>query len=311
MISEMVSGRSSCWLAILVAGVVLLGYLGSGVFAVDQDEVAVVLRLGALNRTVTSGLNYRLPYPFEQVYRVKVSTVYPMPVGYTLRDELRGLPPSEREMQWLTGDTNLINIRLFIQYRVNDPVRFVFRSEEPRFLVRRAAEAALTELVGEAPVDELLTFGKIELAHGVERKAQERLDAYESGLLIVSVEALALEPPEQVVSDFNDVKSAERERERAVIEAEGYRRNLLATTLGERERILNEAESEYAVRVARAEAETQRFRSLLTEYRQSPQAVRAKLFAESMKDLLPKLQITVFPSEPGRPPQFHVIDEKR
>ena len=289
-----------------LAAVVLL-YLCTGIFTVAQDEQGVVLRFGQLSRTVDSGLNYRLPWPFEQVYRVPTRKEYYMSVGYKIRDQLRGVAADEKEMQWLTGDTNLVNIRLYIRYRITDPAKFLFLTEEPRFLVRRAAEGMLTELVGETPVDDLLTLGKIELAQNVQRQAQEFLDLYGAGLTLVFVEVEALEPPEQVVSDFNEVKSAERERERAVIEAEGYRRDLLAKTLGDKEKILSEADATYDTRVAAAEADTERFKGLLAEYRENPAVVRDKLYYETMNRLLPKLKINVVPAGQGIPPRIQVV----
>lgn len=301
---------SKRWIVVLALIVAALAYLASGIFTVAQDEQGVVLRFGAVSRTVAPGLNYRLPWPFEQVFRVQTAKEYYMSVGYRIKDQLQGVVPQEKEMQWLTGDTNLVNVRLYIRYRVKDPVEFLFRTEEPRFLVRRAAEGMLTELVGETPVDDLLTFGKIELAQDVQRQAQERLDAYGAGLMLVFVEVEALEPPEQVVSDFNEVKSAERERERSIVEAEGYRRDLLAKTLGEEQKILSEAEGAHDTRVAAAEADTQRFLSLLAEYRQNPAAVREKLFYETMSRLLPKLQITVVPTDKGIPPQIQIIQQQ-
>lgn len=295
----------------LFSGLVLLGllYAGSGFFTVAQDEKGVVLRFGAFSRVVDPGLGYRLPWPFEELYRVKVATVYPMSVGYKIQDQLRGIPPQEKEMQWLTGDTNLINIRLDIQYNVSDPVQFLFRTEEPRFLVRRAAEATLTEWVGSRPIDELLTYGKVELARQVREQVQNLLDQYKAGLSILSVNVEALEPPEQVISDFNDVKSAERERERAVIEAEGYRNNLLAETVGQKQKLLNEAEGIHDTRVATALADTERFKSLLAQYRQNPAAVADQLYFETLRKVLPKLQITVFPTKEGKPPQIQIIQQ--
>ena len=297
-------------IVLLALIVVVLVYLGSGIFTIAQDEQGVIVRFGAVSRTVGPGLNYRLPWPFEQGYRVQTTKEYYMSIGYKIRDQLQGIPPLEKEMQWLTGDTNLVNIRLYIRYRVKDPVEFLFCTEEPRFLVRRAAEGMLTELVGGTPVDDLLTFGKIELAQDVQQHAQELLDLYGAGLMLVFVEVEGLEPPEQVVSDFNEVKSAERERERAIVEAEGYRRDLFAQTLGEKQKILNEAEGVYATRVAAAEADTGRFLSLLAEYRQNPAVVREKLFYETMSRLLPKLQITVLPTEEGIPPQIQIIQQR-
>ncbi len=301
---------SKCWIAVLALLVAALVYLASGLFTVAQDEEGVVLRFGKMNRTADPGLNYRLPWPFEQVYRAQTRNEQNWSVGYLIRDRLQGIPADEKEMQWLTGDTNLVNIQLFIRYRVREPAAFLFRTEEPRFLLRRAAEGVLTELVGRSPVDELLTYGKIELAQDLQQRAQELLDLYSSGLMLVFVEVEALEPPEQVVSDFNEVKSAERERERAIIEAEGYRRDLLAKTLGEKQKILSKAEGIHATRVARAEADTERFKSLLAEYRENPAAVRDKLFYETMSKLLPKLQITVLPSAEGVPPQIQIIQQQ-
>jgi len=289
---------------------VLLGYLASGFFTVAQDEIGVVLQFGRFSRRTSSGLSYRLPWPVERVYRVKTDTIYPMSIGYKLLDRIQGIPPQEKEMQWLTGDTNLINIMLEIQYKVKDPEQYLFTTEEPRFLVRRAAEAVLTELVGQTPVDELLTRGKTALERGVEEQSQRMLDTYQAGLMIISVNAEALEPPEQVISYFNEVKSAGQERERAMIDAEGDRMKMLAEAQGEAQEILSQAEAVHATRVAAAQADTERFLGLLTEYRKSPAVVREKLYSETLMKLLPGLEMTVVPGDLEQPPQIQIIQQR-
>lgn len=298
------------WFIACLIPILAVLYLGSGIFPVAQDEAGIVVRLGRYSRTVGSGLNYRLPWPFEEVYRVKTSAIYPMSVGYKIREREQGIPPLESEMQWLTGDTNLINIRMEIQYRIKEPVQFLFQTEEPHFLVRRAAEAVLTEMAGQTPVDELLTRGKAALAFGASDRVQQMLDAYQSGLQVVSVNVEALEPPASVISYFQEVKSADQEREKAIVEAEGYRANRIFEARGEADKIEKEAMATEEARVAQAKGDTSRFLDLLKEYRSNPGAVRDKMYYETLAKILPNIEITVLPDSPGAPPQIQIIQQK-
>lgn len=299
------------WIVLSAALVLCLLYLSSGFFMVALDEQALVLRFGAKSRVVTSGLHWRFPWPVEQVYRVAVGKEYPMSIGYRFIDEATGRAADEREMQWLTGDTNLIDIQLYIRYRVKDLAEFLFATEEPRFLVRRAAESALTEEVGRLPVDRLLTFGKSMLAQDIEQQTQRMLDRWKAGIMIVAVEVRALEAPQQVRFEFREVTSAEQESSRARVEAEGYRQDLLMKTRGEREQILAEAEGAYQTRVAQASASAERFEQLLAEYRQSPRVVRRKLYYETMKFILPNISVTILPPGKTGTPKIDVIERGR
>jgi modulator of FtsH protease HflK len=299
------------WVRYLVGTLLLLlvlGWLATGVFTVAQDEMGVVVRFGKFQRYAESGLRYRFPWPVEKAYVLNTAKSYPMSIGYLLVDEARGIPPLESQMQWLTGDTNLINIRMLFQYRIIDLKEYLFSTEEPRFLIRRAAEAALTENVGRMPVDELLTYGRAKLLVEIEQEVQKMLDHYGAGLILTELNIVAIEPPQRVRYEFNDVIAAQRERETAVIEADGYRSNLLAEIRGQAIQIREEAESVYEARVRQAEADARRFSDLLVEYRSNPEVVRDKLFFDAMRQLLPRLNVVLYPKgEDGQAPHMQFI----
>ncbi len=234
------------WLGLV--GVLALGaFAASGVMFVDSDEVAVVYRLGAVDRSVASGLGLRLPWPLETDERVEVSTV-----RRALIDERR----------LLTGDTNLVDVALVAQYSVSDPVAFSVALSDPDGVVVDSVMAAVTEIVATVEVDTLLTTGRGALEQGVRAAAQARLDALHAGVALASVEVAKLAPPPAVVDAFNDVSSARGDRETLALSAEGYASEVVPEARGTAARWVEEATGSASQVTARAQSDSTRFLEL-------------------------------------------------
>lgn len=305
-------GRIQCWLTragrwctwrrfgYLLLVLVVADWGLTGVRVIREDEQAVVLRFGAVRTVVPAGILFHLPWPFERSITVKTTEVRTMPVGYKLVDAVRGIAPEPREVEWVTGDTNIINLTLTIKYSVNDPVKYLFRvgPVDADFLVRRCAEFTLTELIAQMPVDELLTSGKARLQEQTRLESQAALEFLDTGLRVVTVNIGSVEPPSSVIDAFNDVSTAKLEKARMLNQADGYRRDLIPRARAMADRTIQIAESYRAETVERARGEAAQFSKLLIEARKARSITETRLYLEAMERILPRTRkIVVDPKE--------------
>lgn len=273
-------------------------YLLSGIFSVSQDEEGVVLLFGGLHRDrVGPGLHYCPPWPVGASHTLRTTTNFTMSIGFRFAEEIQGIDPPSVEMEWLTGDTNIVNMQVIVQYTVSRPSTFLFATAKPQFLLRRITEAAITELVGQARIEDILTTGRASMLESARRNTQEVLDQYDLGILLVSMNLKLVEPPRAVNQSFQDVQNAKADRERLVNESMGYANEILPKARGGAQRIIDEARAGKEQRVSLAEGEASRIAALLTEYEKAPRLTRERLYLETMERILPKVRLYVV--DPG------------
>jgi membrane protease subunit HflK len=269
----------------------VLAWLASGTYTVESDELAVVKRFGAIvDPAVPSGIHWRLPWPVESHRTFETTSVYKMGVGMITRDYLRGIPSPEELSLWLTGNTNIVSVKLMIQYTVVDLAAFLYRMEGPQFLMARLAEAALTDVVGGMNVDDVLTTSRPEIARGVRERTQQRLDEIGLGVTVNSVNLLSVDPPSQVIDVFRDVSNAAADRERIINEANGYANSIIPRARGEATWIVERAHGERDAAISKASGESARFLSVLAEYRKAPSATRKRLYLETLETVMPRVK---------------------
>lgn len=280
------------WVIVLV-----VLYLASGIYTVGPDQQGVVRRFGKYVRTVPSGLRYHLPYPFETVDTPNVTQVKRVEIGF--RTVQPGPQPRyavrPEEALMLTGDENIVNAEMIVQYRIKDARDYLFNVLDPDDAVRDAAEAALRQVIGSQPIDEALTTGKAEIQTDVYNLLQSLLDEYETGLTVVTVQLQDVHPPEAVAQAFKDVASAKEDKVKYINEAHAYYNEIIPEARGQAAEMILEAEAYRERLVARAEGEAARFTSLLNEYKLSPEVTRKRLYLETMESILPgwdKLLVT-------------------
>lgn len=270
----------------LIAAVCVI-YLLSGFYVVQPDERGVILRFGALkNNMVPSGIHYRFPYPVDSCFRVRVTEVKRVAVGFSI-DGGGAVTAGEREV--LTGDENVINIELLIQYSISNPAEYLFAIMDPGLLINKSARSALTSIAGSLAVDDILTVSKPVIQSEIRKWVQEDLDHYECGIRILATHLQSVRPPQAVSDAFMDVASAREDRERYINEAQGYSNNVLPQADGEARRMLEEAEA-YRIEVERrAVGDADRFCSLLEAYPVGRDVTELRLYIETMETILPKM----------------------
>ncbi len=282
-------------------GLLLAVYLLSGIFAVSPDEEGVVLLFGGLYEDrVGPGLHYRPPWPVGSSRTLRTTTNFTMSIGFRIAEQIQGIDPPAVEMEWLTGDTNIVNMQVIVQYTVGRPSAYLFVTDKPPFLLRRITEATITELVGQANIDDILTTGRALMLETARQKTQEVLDQYDLGIQLVSMNLKLVEPPRAVVQSFQDVQNAKADRERLVNESMGYANEILPKARGEAQRVVDSAKAFKDQRVSLAEGEASRIAALLVEYEKAPRLTRERLYLETMERILPRARLYVV--EPGQGP---------
>ena len=284
------------WAVLVLFG----GYLLSGLTVVRSDEVAVVLRFGALAGGTPAaavrhaGLHYTLPRPIDEVVRVNVEKIYELEItelkermqpGNSGRDAT--IDPTY-EGYVLTGDQNIVQVDLVARYNINDPVAFALHQSDPEALLESSVMAATVRSIGEVAVDNLLSEGRAQFVVQVVRRAQERLDRVNSGISVVSIEVNDLGPPRQVQNEFEQVQNAFIDMETKVTNAKRLRESMVPQAKASRDQKVGEAKGYAAELLAQARGDAAMWRDLYAEYRENPQVVRERLFIESVEASLPK-----------------------
>lgn len=298
--------------ALLLLVVVDLAF--TSVHVVESSEQGLVLRFGQHVRMCGPGMQLVLPWPVETLRKCETTQVRSMPVGFTLIDEQRGIPPSPEELQWLTGDTNIVEMKTEIQYLVGDPYRYLFRVAEvdegdhPRFALRKVAEAVLTDLVACMEVDDVLGAGKVRIQEAARPRIQDLVDELELGLQIVSVNILDCSPPLAVKSAFNDVSSARADRERLMAEAEGFSMDLLPRARARADWIRSEAEIARGEKTSHALGRARTFRQLVEGAAGHREITMRRLWLEKVEQILSRGRVVVYPREDGH--RFRLTEVK-
>ena len=278
-----------------IFGIALIFWLFTGVYTVGPDEVGVVQRFGKYDRTVQSGLNYHMPFPIETVKTPKVTEVKRIEVGFRTvgKNQYRTV---ERESLMLTGDENIVDAELIVQYKIKEPKNYLFNFIGPELTMREAAEASLRTVVGRHNIDEALTSGKLMIQEETKELLQSILDKYETGVQVVAVQLQDVSPPKQVIDAFKDVASAKEDKNRMINEAEGYRNDIIPKARGEAQAMIREAEGFRESRIARAEGDVAKFKAILKEYSKAKDVTRERLYLEAMEEILPGLEKYIVPN---------------
>lgn len=261
----------------------LLLWFATGIYTVDPGEQGVVRQFGRVVRQTGPGLRYRLPWPIQSHDVVDIASVRRIEIGY--RAGRSGSVPAEALM--LTGDENIVKVHLFVQYRVVDPVKFLFNVREPETTLHSTAEVALRSIVGQNTIDYTMTEGRVEVQETVQSYIQDLLDYYGTGIILLDARLLTVDPPDQVKDAFNEVVRAWEDRERLVQEARGYMEDLLPRARGEAEAMIREAEGYKEQRVLRAQGDVALFLQVLEEYEKAKDVTRERLYLEAVKEFLP------------------------
>ena len=281
---------------IIVIAIVV--WLLLGLYSVGPDEVGVVQRFGKYDRVVGSGLNYHFPYPIETVKTPKVTEVKRIEIGFRTigKNQYRTI---EQESLMLTGDENIVDAELIVQYKIKEPIDYLFNFIGPELTLREASEASLRTVIGRHNIDEALTSGKFMIQEETKELLQITLDKYETGVIVVAVQLQDVSPPKQVIDAFKDVASAKEDKNRMINEAEGYRNDIIPKARGEAQAMIREAEGFRESRIKRAEGDVAKFKAIVKEYVKAKDVTNERLYLEAMEEILPGIDKYIVPNGEG------------
>ncbi len=273
----------------------------SSFYTIEPGEVGIILRFGKYNKTTQPGLHFKVPY-IEDLTKVDVETVRKEEFGFRTRIPGKNSVFDKRgfnmESLMLTGDKNVINVAWIVQYKISDPVNFLFKVRNVPQAIRDASEMVTRRIVGNMDFDYVLSNREI-LAGDAKQELQKQLNNLEAGVSVVTLQMLDINPPDKVKPAFNEVNEADQDMKRLVNEAEETYNRVIPKARGSAKQIVEEAHGYAVQRINRAQGETNRFNAILKEYDQAPEVTRRRMYLEAMQYILPAVA------------QIYVMDKKQ
>ncbi len=272
-------------------------------YTVPSDSVAVVQRFGKYLKDVPPGLHFKLPLGIDVATIVPVKRQLKQEFGFATAgatDPYQIPRDATQETQMVTGDLNAALVEWVVQYRISDPVKFLFDVREPRGTLRDVSESVMREVVGDRTVDEVLTIGRQEIEAEALTKMQALSTKYAMGISIDQVQLKNINPPEQVQASFNEVNQAQQEKEKLINEARRDYNKVIPLAEGEKDQRIREADGYRLKRINEAEGDVARFSALLTEYIKAPVVTRRRIYIETLQEVMPGIRSKIIVDEKTR-----------
>ncbi|HEU4460223.1 MAG TPA: FtsH protease activity modulator HflK [Methylibium sp.] len=281
--------------ALLIAGVAVLIWLGTGFFIVQEGQQGVVMSFGRYSHTVEAGFQWRGPYPFQSHEVVSFTQLRSKEIGRSGTVQATGL----RDSSMLTQDENIVDIRFTVQYRLKDARDFLFENQNAEDAVVLAAESAVREIVGRSNMDSVLYEQRDAIASDLVKSIQAQLDRLKTGILVTNVNVQSVAPPEQVQAAFDDAVKAVADRTRFKNEGEAYANDVIPKAQGTASRLREEAEGYRGRVIAQAEGDGSRFKQVLAEYQKAPAVTRDRLYTDTMREVYGNVSKVLVESRTG------------
>jgi len=277
----------------IIIGILGIIFLATLFYQVGTDAVGIITRFGKYIATTQPGLHMKIPYGVDRVAKVPVKRVQKEEFGFrTVRpgvqtEYVKGMALNESLM--LTGDLNSAVVEWIVQYRIGNPVDYLFNVRNVAQIIRDASESVMRQVVGDKSVDEVIILSRREVALEAKERLQNILDFYETGIHVVTLELKDVNPPDPVKPAFNEVNEAKQEKERMVNEAWEAYNKAVPRARGEAEKTIRQAEGYALNRVNRAKGDANKFLAIWKEYNRSKDVTRRRLYIETMEEVLPRI----------------------
>ncbi len=276
-----------------IGGVILLIIILTSFYTISPEEVGVILRFGKYSHTADPGLNFKVPFGVDKLYKVPIQRQLKEEFGFrTAEAGVRTRYASGsflEESLMLTGDLNSAVVEWIVQYRVSDPYKYLFKVRGTQLTFRAMTEAVMREIIGDRSVDEALTIGRQEISVSAQIKLQELCEQYETGIKVDQVVLQDVNPPDRVKPSFNEVNQAQQEKEKLINQAQSEYNKVIPRASGEAEQLIQEAQGYSLERINKAKGEAARFNSLYSAYRSSKEVTRQRMYLETLNNILPKV----------------------
>ena len=306
------SGNPIKSLGLLALGILVIWIL-SGFYTIDEGYHGIETRFGQYIGTTTAGLNWHIPSPIESVEKINVKQQRTKEVGYRGASagagQVSGTGSVPEEALMLTKDENIVDVRLAVQYQIKDAKDFVFNLASPEETLKQVTESTLRGVVGGKEMDFVLKEGRSEIAAQIKSEIQVTMDSYQSGVQVTSVNLQDAQAPEPVQGAFDDVNKAREDKQRFINEAQAYANDVVPKARGAAARKLQEAEGYKEQVIAQAQGETSRFTQLLTEYKKAPEVTRKRLYLESMESVMSETSSVMIDVKGGNNMMYLPLDK--
>lgn len=272
--------------------------VGNSFYTIREEEQAVVCTFGSPKAVTSPGLHFKVPF-VQTVTKVN-TTIQGFEIGYTASDSAEGesIEVDTEDGMMITNDYNFIHVDFYAEYRVTDPVKALYASENPREILENIAQNCIRTTIGSYGVDSILTTGKNEIQANIKQMILDKLDVYDIGIQLVNITIQDAEPPTTEVSAaFKEVETAKQGKETAVNNANKYRNEQIPSAKAQADRILQAAEAEKQERINEANGQVARFNSMYEEYVKYPAVTKKRMFYETMEDVLPGLKVVIESSD--------------
>lgn len=282
----------------LFGALAVVGWFATGVYFVDEGEQAVVLRLGAYDRTTGPGAQLSMPYPFEAVRKERVTEIRRTDVG------------GGEENLMLTSDENIVDLHFAVNWRITDIKKYVFSLADPEGAVRTVGESVMRQTIGRRKLEGIITVDRAPIEIEARERMQQILDSYNAGVLVAEVNLVKADPPRTVIEAFRSINNAQQEAATNIQQATQYANKVVPEARGDAAKLLQDAEG-YAERVAKeAEGDAARFNAVYEQYRKQPQVTRRRIYLETMERVLKKSDTIILDNKAGAMP-YLPLDQLR
>ncbi|MDO4308275.1 MAG: FtsH protease activity modulator HflK [Eubacteriales bacterium] len=283
------AGKHAKKIGVIVAGAAVIGVLATDcTYQIQEQEQAVLTTFGVPKAVPETGLHFKIPF-IQKVDKVN-TTIQGFPIGYleTTNDTV------EHEGIMITSDYNFIDVDFFVEYRIDDPVKYLYTSQEPESILKNISQSCIRTVIASYSVDDVLTTGKSEIQSKIKEMIMKKIEEQDIGIQLVNITIQDSEPPTQdVMRAFKAVETAKQGKETALNNANKYRNEKLPEAEAKADQIIQDAEAEKQVRINEAEAEVARFNAMYEEYIKNPAVTKQRMFYETMEDVLPEMKIIV------------------
>ena len=286
------AGKKPLTLVGIVAAVIIAAtVIFNSIYSVGEQENAVVTMFGKVVRTDTAGLHFKVPL-LQQVQIVDMTT-HGFGIGYDVTNDGQNVMVNDEGVM-ITSDFNFVDIDFYLEYKVSDPIKYIYHSREPEAILKNAALAAIRSTVSDYPVDDVITTGKGQIQSEIRERLTTSLRNKDIGIQVVNIQIQDAEPPtSEIVQAFKAVETAKQGKETAVNNANRYRNETLPIAEAEADKIVQQAQAAKEARIAEAEGQVARFEKMYDEYVKYPNITRQRLYYETVEKILPGQKIIV------------------
>ncbi len=278
--------------ALVFLAIVLVILAGTCFYTVDDKQQAVVTTFGKVTDVTDAGVHFKLPFGIQMVQKVDVNVYQKIELGYTTDGS--GYNVNARESAMITGDYNIVNVDFFVEYKISDPVQYLYSSNQPELILRNLIQSQVRNVVGSSTVDSVLTDGKENIQMQVRQLVTEILAEYDIGLTLVDVKIQDAEPPTtEVIEAFKAVETAKQQAETVINDAKAYQNAQLPQAQAQADKLIQNAEYLRQKRVNEAVEQVAMFEAMYAEYAQNSAITRSRMYYEAISEILPDVKLFI------------------